>query len=185
MTDTIEREIKLPYSDPDTARRDVLAAGASPLRPRRLQRDYLLDRETETLQDRHCTLRVRVDGDRGFLTFKGPPEPGPMKVREELETTVGDGALLIELCARLGFHVWFRYQKFREEYQRGALVITIDESPIGTFVELEGAENDILRMAADLDRSPSEFVRDSYLALFRKHQAVHGLSASDMLFGAV
>ena len=108
-----------------------------------------------------------------------------MKVREELETTVGDGALLIELCARLGFHVWFRYQKFREEYQRGALVITIDESPIGTFVELEGAENDILRMAADLDRSPSEFVRDSYLALFRKHQAVHGLSASDMLFGAV
>ena len=141
MPDAVEREIKLSYDSPAVARRAVVEAGATPLRARRLQNDYLLDRETAPLGDRQCTLRVRVDDDRAYVTFKGAPGPGRMKVRDELETTVGNGELLLRLFEQLGFRVWFRYQKYREEFRRGDLVIAVDESPIGTFVELEGSES--------------------------------------------
>ena len=39
-----------------------------------------------------------------------------MKLREELETVVGDGLLLLRVLDQLGFRVWFRYQKYREEF---------------------------------------------------------------------
>ncbi|MCH7748517.1 MAG: CYTH domain-containing protein [Acidobacteria bacterium] len=182
MPDAVEREIKLSYDSPAVARRAVVEAGATPLRARRLQNDYLLDRETAPLGDRQCTLRVRVDDDRAYVTFKGAPGPGRMKVRDELETTVGDGELLLRLFERLGFRIWFRYQKYREEFRCGDLVIAVDESPIGTFVELEGSEEDILAMATTLERPTSDFVLDSYVALFRKHRAAQGSTATDMLF---
>ena len=182
MTGMIEREIKLPYDSPAAARRAVVEAGARPLRARRLQHDCLLDRDTEPLGDRRCTLRVRFEGDRACVTYKGAPAVSSMKVREEIETTVGDGRLLLRLLERLGFRVWFRYQKYREEFRRGDLVIAVDEAPIGTFVELEGSEADILAMAATLERPASDFVLDSYLALFRKHRVGRESTARDMLF---
>ena len=61
-------------------------------------------------------------------------------------------------------------------------MIAVDESPIGTFVELEGSEQDILAMARTLERPASDFVLDSYLALFRKHCAARGSTAAHMLF---
>ncbi len=182
MTGPVEREIKLRYDSPDAARRAVVEAGARPMRARRLQSDCLLDREREPLADRACTLRVRIDGDAARVTFKGAPKLGTTKVREELETGVGDGELMLKVLERIGFRVWFRYQKYREEFRRGDLVIAVDEAPIGTFVELEGSEPDILAMAAALGREPADFILDSYLALFRAHRAATGSSGDHMVF---
>ncbi len=182
MTAPVEREIKLRYDAPEAARRAVVEAGARPLRARRLQSDCLLDREREPLADRACTLRVRIDGDAARVTFKGAPKLGTTKVREELETAVGDGELMLRVLERIGFRVWFRYQKYREEFRRGDLVIAVDEAPIGTFVELEGSEPDILATAAALGRGPADFILDSYLALFRAHCAATGASGDHMVF---
>lgn len=184
MPSQVEREVKLRYPGAADARTAILGAGAVSLRPRRLQSDQLLDRDTDPLQHHRCTLRVRVDGDRAFVTFKGAPRPDTMKVREEIETSVGDGVVLVELCQRLGFHVWFRYEKYREEFTRGDLVIALDESPIGTFVELEGSTEDILQMAQDLGRPPTDFLTDSYRALFEQHRTAHGSTAQHMVFDA-
>ena len=41
----IEREVKLRFDSPEQARAAILAAGATPLRCRRLQEDALLDTE--------------------------------------------------------------------------------------------------------------------------------------------
>jgi adenylate cyclase class 2 len=182
MASPMEREVKLRYPSPSDARNAILGAGAVSWRPRRLQSDRLLDRETDPLRHHTCTLRVRVDGNRAFVTFKGAPQPDTMKVREEIETSVGDGVVLVAMCERLGFHVWFRYEKYREEFTRGDLVIALDESPIGTFVELEGSSEDILGMAEDLGRPPTDFVTDSYHALFKQHRAAHGSTAEHMVF---
>ena len=105
-----------------------------------------------------------------------------MKVREELETMVGDGELLLRTFEQLGFRVWFRYQKYREEYAYEDVIVAVDETPVGTFVEIEGSERGITGMAAALSRSPADYVIDSYRGLFVRYCQDHGLPDRDMLF---
>lgn len=182
MTLMIEREVKLRFASPEAARAAILAAGATPLRSRRLQEDALLDTEDESLRRRRCVLRIRTEAGKSLLTFKGPVLPGSMKVRDEHETVIGDGEVLQRVLEELGLHVWFRYEKFREEYASEDVTIAIDETPVGTFVEIEGGEDGILRMAIALGRTPSDFVLDSYRGLFVKHREEFGLTGQNMVF---
>ena len=46
----IEREVKLRFDSPEEARAAILAAGATPLRCRRMQEDALLDADDESLR---------------------------------------------------------------------------------------------------------------------------------------
>ena len=183
MAATLEREVKLHYHDPATARAAVLAAGAVPIRSRRLQDDYLLDTADHQLQHQRSVLRVRIESGRSFLTVKGPVQPSTMKLREELETTVGDGALLLRMLATLGFHVWFRYQKYREEFTVDDVVVALDETPVGTYVEIEGSERGIAAATQALGRSPADYMLDSYRGLFLRHCTERGLPPTHMLFG--
>src|SRR5258705_9235769 len=105
-----------------------------------------------------------------------------MKRREELETVIGDGDMLRHVFEELGMHVWFRYEKYREEYASEDVTIAIDETPVGTFVEIEGGEEGILMMTIALGRTPSDFVLDSYRGLFIKHREEFGLTGANMVF---
>jgi len=178
----VEREIKLIFDSADQARERVLSIGATPLRGRRLQEDCLLDTEEDSLYRRRCVLRVRTEGGKSLLTFKGPVQAGPMKVRDELETVVADGDTLLAILQELGLHTWFRYEKYREEFSAEDVIIAIDETPVGTFIEIEGGENHIHRTAALLGKTPGDYITDSYRTLFLRHCAKCGLSGSDMLF---
>src|SRR5204863_6038353 len=89
MAAIMEREIKLVFRDREEAKAAILAAGATPLRGRRLQEDCLLDTPDDQLRRRRCVLRVRLECGKTLITFKGPVQDVqsvPMKVREELET---------------------------------------------------------------------------------------------------
>ena len=182
MTLMIEREVKLRFDSPEQARAAILAAGATPLRCRRLQEDALLDTEDETLRRRQCALRIRTEGGKSLLTFKGPVLPGTMKVRDEYETVIGDGQVLQHVLEELGLHVWFRYEKYREEYAAEDVTVAIDETPVGTYVEIEGGEEGILAMTRALGRSASDFILDSYRGLFIKHREQFGFSTVNMVF---
>jgi adenylate cyclase class 2 len=181
-TTTLEREIKLRFESVDSARAAIEAAGATPLLGRRLQEDALLDDETESLRRRGCALRIRSENGKSRITFKGPIQASSMKLRDELETVVGDGALLLRVFEELGYHVWFRYEKYREEYSREEVIVAIDETPVGIFVEIEGSEQGITAMAEGLGRGPDEYVLDSYRGLFLQYRDAHGRTGSDMLF---
>jgi adenylate cyclase, class 2 len=182
MAAIMEREVKLAFRDVDEARTAILAAGAEPLRARRLQEDCLLDTKDDQLFGRRCVLRVRMESGKTLLTFKGPVQESSMKLREELETIVGDGLLLLRVLEQLGFRVWFRYQKYREEFAREDVIVALDETPVGVFVEIEGSEAGIHEMASALARKPDDYVLDSYRGLFVKHCQRNGLPVSDMLF---
>jgi len=178
----IEREIKLRYATADEARSAVVAAGATPLRPRRLQADALLDTSDQTLQRQRCVLRLRREAGEGVLTFKGPVYPGSMKMRDEYETAVGDVDVMFRILEQLGFFVSFRYEKYREEYAARDVTVAIDETPVGTFMEIEGSEAGIVALAAALGRPAADFVVDSYRALFLQHREALGLTGPDMVF---
>ena len=85
-------------------------------------------------------LRVRIEDGRSFVTFKSPVDHPTLKLREELETAVGDGERARHILERAGFRIWFRYEKYREEFALDEVVIAVDETPVGTFVEIEGSE---------------------------------------------
>src|SRR3954470_209877 len=103
MAAIMEREVKLAFRDREEAKNAILATGATPLRGRRLQEDCLLDTADDQLRRRRCVLRVRLEAGKTLLTFKGPVEPATMKLREELETMVGDGVLMLRVLDQLGF----------------------------------------------------------------------------------
>jgi adenylate cyclase, class 2 len=159
-----------------------LVAGATPLHGRRLQEDALLDTEDEQLRRQRCVLRVRMESGKSRLTYKGPVQPSIMKVREELETVVGDGEMLLRVFGELGLHVWFRYEKYREEFSHEDVIVAIDETPVGVFVEVEGSEAGIADMTRALGRTPDDYIVDSYRALFLQHREDCGLTGSDMVF---
>jgi adenylate cyclase class 2 len=183
MSAILEREIKLRFDTPEAAREAVIGIGAVPLRSRRLQDDTLLDTDQGLLRDRRSALRVRIESGRSLVTLKGPvQERSVMKLREELETPVGDGVLLLRILEAIGFRPWFRYQKYREEFTVDDVIIAIDETPVGTFVELEGGDAGITAAASALGRSPGDYVIDSYRALFVQHREREGLTTPHMLF---
>ena len=181
-TTSLEREIKLRFDSVEDARAAVLAAGATPLLGRRLQEDSLLDDEDETLRRRRCVLRVRVENGKSRITFKGPVQPSAMKLREELETLVGDGVAVLRILEELGLHVWFRYEKYREEFSHEDVTVAVDETPVGVFVEIEGSEPGITVMAQALGRGSADYIVDSYRGLFLQYRDELGLRGTDMVF---
>jgi adenylate cyclase class 2 len=183
----LEREIKLRFASADEARERILSPGlgATPLRGRRLQEDCLLDTVDDRIYQRRSVLRVRSEGGKSLLTFKGPVQPGAVKLREEFETVVADGDTLLTIFHELGLRVWFRYEKYREEFAAEDVIIAIDETPVGTFVEIEGGEAHIHRTAAALGRSAKDYITDSYRTLFTEYCRTHGLEPTDMLFSSM
>ncbi len=140
----------------------------------------LVDTTDGRLQAAGSALRVRADGDRAYLTHKGPVIPGPFKTREEIETEAGAPGPLLAILATLGFTPVFRYEKYREEFAAGGAVIAIDDTPIGVFVEIEGEAAAIGALAGQLGFQPADFVVASYRALFAAAGAPG--APSEMLF---
>lgn len=182
MATPLEREIKLRFGSAEDARQAVARLGAARLRARRLQCDYLLDTAAGALKKRRSTLRVRIEPDGAALTFKGPPIASTMKLREELETPVADGRTALAILERAGFTLVFRYEKYREEFRHGNVVVAIDETPIGTFVELEGDAAGIETLAARLQCSPSDYITASYRSLFLENRSIAESSSEHMVF---
>jgi adenylate cyclase class 2 len=139
-------------------------------------------------------------GGRTLLTFKSPPEAlaigavGPAgdrrhKVREEIETELTDGVTMRRIFEGLGLRGWFRYEKYRTTYvlpgRQGwakGLLIEVDETPIGVFVELEGEAEAIDRAAKELGYSARDYVLKNYLVLYLEESKRKGVQPKDMLF---
>jgi adenylate cyclase class 2 len=182
MSSTLEREIKLRIDSAAAARAAIVALGGQLVRPRRLQCDALLDADDAPLRNSRRALRVRTEPGRAFVTFKGPPQQSVMKLREEVETAVDDGDLILAILERVGFRVWFRYEKFREEFRLDDVLMAIDETPVGTFLEIEGSDSGITDAAARLGFGPDAYVTSSYRALFVERCTALGIEPGDMVF---
>ena len=132
-------------------------------------------------------MRFRRFAGRWILTFKGAPSfEGAVKQREELELEVSDGETLIEVLGRLGYRPVLRYEKDRELWQLEGVVVTLDRTPLGEFVELEGEVVLLEGMAERLGLDPAAAVRGSYLDLWQRHRELHPELElpKDMVFGS-
>lgn len=183
--DMIEQEVKLQFPHVEAARQAVTAAGGRLVLSSRLIEDRLLDTVDVSLRRSGKTLRVRRDGTDTFITFKGPLLPGVVKSREEIETRVGNAAVIEALLGGLGFHQVFKAQKYREEYDLDRAHVTIDRAPVGVFIEIEALPQRIEEVTRLLGRTPADYILDSYPTLWRAWCETHRLPHGDMVFSDV
>ena len=161
---TQETEIKLPVKDARSARRLLRMAGFVVSRPRVFEANTVFDTPEQSLRTASRLLRIREAGRVATITYKGVPQVGKHKSREELEIHIDKAAAMTAIVERLGYRPVFRYEKYRTEFHqaRRAGVATLDETPIGVFLELEGTPQWIDRTARRLGFQESDYITDSY-----------------------
>lgn len=147
--------------------------------------DHFFDTADGRLRDAGSGMRIRTArdgriGDSGgsggaVITFKGPRQPGGVKIREEIEVGVDDEAAARRLLGRLGFIEHLGYEKRRRSWRVGTCRVELDDVPlIGSFVEIEGPDEatiaDVQRRLGLADH-PQEL--RSYAAMLDEQRKAH------------
>src|ERR1700722_1412112 len=102
-----EVEIKLAAPGAAQARRMLRAAGFRVSKRRVFEKNTVFDTGSQTLRKSPRLLRVREVGKIAKLTYKGPPDRGKHKSREELELDFSDARTLGAIFDRLAYHPAF------------------------------------------------------------------------------
>ena len=162
----LEIEIKVRVADLAALRRTLLERGAALVRERHREDNVLYDTRSGTLKSARRALRLRTAGSRTVLTLKGAPLASRrFKIRPEYETVVRDAGSTRKILRALGLSPAFRYAKQRTELRLGRVKICLDELAAGTFVELEGERQHIVKLARQLDFSPRHWIRQDYIEI--------------------
>jgi adenylate cyclase class 2 len=203
-----EIEVKLPVADRRQLLQRLARLKAKLIVPRVHEMNTLYDTSNGNLARHGQMLRLRVERPAArrsgagkarktgkqrpaisaLLTFKGPAkgakakQASRYKVREEHELRIADHEELPTILEALGLRPWFRYEKFRSTFRLPGmknLDVALDETPIGLFVELEGARGLINRAAGLLGFHGSDYIRKSYGALFMEARGRSGARGRD------
>jgi adenylate cyclase class 2 len=163
----VETEAKIRVPSLLPVKRKIRKSGGRLLQARTFEANTLFDAPGGGLQASGRSFRVRRYGSQGVVTFKGVARVADgVKSREELETHVASPETFSEILHALGFVPQFRYEKFREMWKVGSTVVCLDETPLGAFVEIEGAISAIARVAKSLGLDVRDSLSDSYPALW-------------------
>ena len=178
-----ERELKFSGVELAHLRDRLLELQAERVAPPGFEDNWIFDRGKGELHKEGAVLRLRVDGHGAQLTLKGPPSwEESTKVRSELETRHDDAEVMQEILRRLGYKVQRRYQKMREEWRLGAIIVCLDHTPIGDFAEFEGQGAD--KLAKRCGFTPEEAEKRSYLELYEDYVKANPESPPDMVFSS-
>ncbi len=161
--------------------------------PRTFEHNTLFDTPGRDLRLRHQLLRIRQYGGLCTLTHKRTPadaDDSHYKTRIETETAVEDGTALASIFKQLGLTPVFVYEKFRTEWRfehedGTSSHLVIDETPIGTWAELEGPTHWIDGMLEHLGVNPGECSTASYGRLFLDWRDRTGHPAEHLTFAAI
>jgi adenylate cyclase class 2 len=192
-----EIELKCPIADPAAFQSRLTELGFHLETPRTFEHNVLYDTPTRDLRSRREILRIRKYGDTWTVTHKrtngkdNPDEPTRYKVRIETESTVADGEALGHIFEQMGYVPAFIYEKYRTEWSTNdpdtntSPHLVLDETPIGTFAELEGPPAWIDRTLEQLGIDHDSCLTDSYGVLFLKWKERTGSPAEHLTFAGI
>jgi adenylate cyclase class 2 len=209
-----EIEIKLRVADPSALRLRLKQLRAREIIPRTFESNTLYDTPSRNLIRGGRLIRMRVERPSAhsrkigspqmrtaILTFKGPSRSARasqttlskrnkrtrFKIRDEAEVVLSNPEQMSTILGSLGLRPTFRYEKFRTTYKLPgirALKVEFDETPIGLFLELEGDASAIDRAAGLLGYSQSDYMTESYGALYIAVCRHRGTKPTHMVFPA-
>ena len=205
-----EIEVKLKVSDSKGVRALLRRIGAVPFGTV-FETNTLYDTPQGSFRRTGRLLRLRVEkpvGDRAtrsgprnsqlgqtpraLLTYKAPAgsrtrsrRAHHYKERLESEVEVGNPEGLKPILEVLGLRPGFRYEKFRTSYRFPGLkllLVDLDETPIGVFLELEGPRVSIDRAARRLGYSAADYLTSTYWELFQNERRRRRKTSRNMVF---
>lgn len=114
------------------------------------QEDVYYDDPARALEGGDRCLRVRHqrvgDRDEVFLTHKGPKLKDAFKRRQETEVQIGDGQAMDRLLTAVGFQRALVVRKTRRLWRMGPCLVALDDvADLGTFVEVEGPDDQAIQ----------------------------------------
>ncbi len=197
MATNLEIEIKLRVdSTPDLLRR-LRQIGARD-HGRTFEENTLYDTPDEDFRRRGRLVRLRIETSRSGqrrakLTSKAPPPEDRAKRRRsnsaprhkeklEREVDVRDPARVARLLKTIGLRPSFRYEKYRSSFRLAGVHLDLDETPVGTFLELEGRPVAIDRTARRLGYTPGDYIRGTYWDIYAADCRRRGRKPKNMLF---
>ena len=180
-----EIEIKFRIENPPALTRALKQAGFKRLTRATHEMNALYDLPGQKLRQRGELLRLRKFGEAWVLTHKARGKAGRYKLRMELETRVENGPQMDAILRVLDYAPTFRYEKYRAEWSDGAGHVVLDETPIGSFGEIEGPGRWIDRTARALGITPAHYITLTYAELFFSWKRRTRSKATEMTFRAV
>ena len=180
-----EIEIKFRIASLSAITRKLKTAGFRLITPSTHEMNTLYDLPGQKLRKKGELLRLRKYGDRWVLTHKAKEKAGRHKTRVETETGITDGEKMDAVLQALGFRPSFRYEKYRAEWSDGRGHVVLDETPIGTFGEIEGPSRWIDTTANRLGIAASDYITLTYAGLFFDWKRKTRSSAREMTFSAI
>ena len=167
------------------------------------EQNILYDTPQSHLRRRKMLLRLRIEtpanrnaasnrgAERVILTAKAPPPRDQKtnrpryKIRAEREQPVPQSShQYAKALVALGFRPAFRYDKFRTTFSLPALQLDLDETPAGTYLELEGNPKAIDSVAKSLGFTRKAYLRATYWDLYASACRRRGTKPKNMLFTA-
>ena len=168
MSSGLETEVKFRIASWDEGEERLRSGGARICRPRYFEKNVLFDFPQHNLEKRGEALRLRTARGSTWLTFKGPVHgSGRIKQRKEYETTLGDAIAVEDILHALGLSECFLYEKYRADYVLEGLVVSLDEAPMGCFLELEGPPAEIEAGARRLELRLQDAISLAYPRLYQ------------------
>jgi adenylate cyclase class 2 len=191
-----EIELKFPVPDPEALQTRLPQLGFQLVTPPTFEHNTLYDTPNRDLRARRQILRLRQYGDIYTLTHKRlPDEQAPVdttryKIRIETETTLSDRDAMAEIFQQLGYAPAFTYEKYRTEWSHSADTgitahLVLDETPIGTYAELEGPTAWIDQTLVALQIDPATCLTDSYGKLFLDWKQSTDSPAENLTFAEI
>jgi adenylate cyclase class 2 len=180
--EALEIEVKFYVADLERMQRRILALGAES-KGRVFENNVRYEDENNTLIRKKSLLRLRRDA-KTILTFKSSPPVASteFKVFNELEVEVSNFETLNRILENLGFHPEQLYEKWRETLILDQTGFCLDTMPYGTFLEIEGSEEDIRAHAAGLGLNWQKRILLNYLEIFEIIRQTLTLNFNDLTF---
>lgn len=139
-----EIEIKILDIDREKVEEKLLSLGAIKIFDDEIHAIYY-DSADNAIKKSRNTFRLRKEGKRSVLTFKGYIENTEAKVREEKEVEVADFDAMRSILESAGFSMWLEMKKHRMTYEYEGIYFEIDKyhdkyDYIPEFLEIEGKD---------------------------------------------
>ncbi len=185
MTETLshlEVEVKFHLSRPSDMRQRLDAIGAT-VQDKVFETNVRFEDQDCSLIKKSQLLRLRQD-KTCRLTFKCPSRENDSecKIYQELEVGVSDLETMTAILNALGYQGVQVYEKWRQTFKWGNVVICMDTMPYGDFLEIEGPQTSIQAAAKALDLSWGKRILGNYLAIFEILRKRNHLPFNDVTF---